>query len=105
MSQSQPKKRRANIVIDTEAIMMFPISVLDKPRSSRTMGIRGAIQNQPKKQVKKVIHVRWKARMGVVLKSNRLIRVALREEVLISTTYLDYVVNLIKLSIYLRKIT
>jgi hypothetical protein len=39
-------------------------------------GISGAIPNQPKKQRKKVIQVMWKARMGGVLKSRRLILVA-----------------------------
>jgi hypothetical protein len=48
------------------------------------MGISGAIPNHPKKQRKKVIHVMWNALMGGVLKSRRLIFVALVDVVDIS---------------------
>ena len=59
--------------------MMLPIWSCVNARSLRTMGMSGAMPNQPKKQTKKVIHVMWKARMGADLKSNRLILVALEE--------------------------
>ena len=41
----------------------------------------------PKKQMKKVIHVMWKARMGADLKSRRLIFVALLVSNCIISTY------------------
>jgi hypothetical protein len=40
------------------------------------IGMRGAIPNHPKKHVKNVIHVIWKARIAGDLKSKRLIFVA-----------------------------
>src|SRR5688572_13960023 len=79
LSQSQPIKSRANTVIATEAMIMFPICSWLRPRSFRTTGISGAIPNHPKKHKKKVIHVIWKARIGGVLKSRRLIFEAFEE--------------------------
>ena len=46
-------------------------------RSPLMIGISGAVANQAKKQTKKAIHVRWKARICGVANENRLILVAL----------------------------
>jgi len=48
-----------------------------RENSARTIGMSGAIANQPKKQVKKAIHVMWKVRMGAERKSASRIREAL----------------------------
>jgi hypothetical protein len=58
LSQSHPKKRRAKTVMATDAMIIFPISLFVRPRSSLTTGISGAIPNHPKKHKKNVIHVR-----------------------------------------------
>src|SRR5580658_3627250 len=41
------------------------------------IGMRGAMPNHPKKHRKKAIHDMWHARMGTLLKSSRLMEVAL----------------------------
>ena len=78
-SHKYPINKRANMVIETEAIMILPISPLVKCSSSRTITIKGAIPNQPKKHKKKAIHVRWNAFMFGLLKLNKLILDALIE--------------------------
>ena len=76
-SQSQPMNSRARIVIDTEAIIVFPICFFVRPSSSSTLTIRGAIPNQAKKQRKNANHDMWNARICGVFSENRSIRVAL----------------------------
>ncbi|EWH02265.1 hypothetical protein Q427_09795 [Halomonas sp. BC04] len=76
-SQSTPISRRTITVISTEAMMVLPIWVWVRERSSRTTAINGAIPNQPKKQIWKANHEKWKARICGVLKFNRRILLAL----------------------------
>ena len=57
--------------------MVLPIWALVSMRSSRTIAIKGAMPNQPKKHRKKANHVIWKARICGVFRLNRSIRVAL----------------------------
>jgi hypothetical protein len=58
-------------------MIVLPICVFVRPRSSLTTAINGAIPNHPKKQRKNANHVIWNARICGVLRLNRLIRVAL----------------------------
>ena len=76
-SHSQPMSSRANMVIATEAMIVLPIWVLVRPRSSRTRAIMGAMPNHPKKARKKANQVRWKVRMCGFPRLKSLIRVAL----------------------------
>jgi hypothetical protein len=57
-------------------MLMLAICAGVRPRSARIVGINGATANQAKKQTKKAIHVRWKARIGIVLKVRSRKRVA-----------------------------
>ena len=86
------------MVMDTDAMMMLPICPFDSPRSSRTTGISGAMPNHPKKQTKKVIHVRWKVRIGTLLKSNRLMEV--EGWVTCIVLRICYVIKVSKIGIY-----
>src|SRR5688572_14998846 len=64
------------MVTQTAAMLMLATCAGVRPRSSRIMGINGATANQAKKQTKNAIQVRWKARMGMVLKVRSRKRVA-----------------------------
>src|SRR4029453_9209175 len=58
------------------AMLMLAICAGVRPRSARIVGINGATANQAKKQTKKAIHVRWKARIGMEVKVRSRRRVA-----------------------------
>src|SRR4030095_1296992 len=64
-SHSGPIRRRTRIVTQTAAMLMLAICAGVRPRAARMVGIDGGAGNQAKKQTKKAIHVRWKARMGM----------------------------------------
>jgi hypothetical protein len=54
------------------AMLALPMSLLDRPRSFLTLGMRGAKANQDVKAMKNPSHERWKARMWGRLILNRL---------------------------------
>ena len=64
-------------MIATEPMISQPTWSFVRPISARTTVISGAIPNQAKKQRKNANHDRWNARICGVVRSNRLIRVAL----------------------------
>jgi hypothetical protein len=53
----------AMMVAETDAIIVLPTCAFVSPRSSRMVGIRGAMPNHPKKHTKKVSQVMWKVRI------------------------------------------
>ena len=65
---------RATIVIATDAMMVLPTSALERSRSSRTIAMRGAMPNQPKKARKKAAHVMWNVRICMLFRLNKSIR-------------------------------
>src|SRR5580704_17640166 len=76
-SHSHPIRIRTRMVMATAAMAELPTCSLVRWSSSRIIGIRGAIPNQPKKHRKNASHAMWKARIGALWKSSSLIVVAL----------------------------
>jgi hypothetical protein len=58
------------MVMATAAMLMSAICAIDRWNSPLMTGMSGAQANQAKKQTKKAIQVRWKARICGVLKEN-----------------------------------
>src|ERR1700741_4528595 len=69
--------RRTMMVIATAAILILAICAGVRPNSPLMTGISGAQANHAKKQTKKAIQVRWKARICGVENENSLMLVAL----------------------------
>jgi hypothetical protein len=57
VSHNRPMMSLATIVADTEAMVMFPICSFVRCNVSRTIGIKGAMPNHPKKHTKNVSQV------------------------------------------------
>lgn len=79
-SQAVPMARRARTAPETAAIPAFPMSVAERLRSSRMMGISGGAAKVETKQAKKESQERWKARMWGEEKQRSLNCVALCSE-------------------------